>query len=229
MKLKFLSLLFFIFINSSSFAQKSGSDDNKKLLRLQSSLIFVPAGVFVTKSGFENSTLNKTNDPTGMGIGFNQSAMFRFHPRFAIGLSASFIFFLEKPEFTRALEPYITRVIGGITIPVLAEITIPIKTNFPLTEKLEFQTFLEAGVGLLQMPKGISIGVGPLFTPGIGLEYSFDKSSSKALSLNFDLAYSLSWISLKEERKINLTTPTYISSVNPMHYLQMRLGVSYNI
>ena len=224
-----IAFFFSIFIALTILSETlSAENDSRNIFRLQTSITFIPVGNFVTSTGFEDATPYKRNDPTGVGLGLLNSFLLRPHQNFSFGINITVGFFFEKSDFTRSIDQHLLRVSGGVSLPVFFDITLPLKTHIQLAKNLEFQIFCETGLKILVMPSSSTKSIGPLVTPGFGIEYNFDQSSRYGFSLHLDLAYSMSWINLKDTRSFGENNPTYEAKISHMSYVETRVGLSYN-
>jgi hypothetical protein len=225
-----IAVFFSVFIAATILSETLFADnDPRNFFRMQTSISFIPAGNFVTSTGFQDATPYKRNDPTGLGLGLIQAFLFRPHQNFSFGISTTIALFFEESEFTRSIDQHLARISGGVVLPFFIDVILPLKTHIQIAKNLEFQIFCETGLKILIMPSSETKGIGPLLIPGFGIEYNFDQESRSGFSLHLDLAYSMSWMNLESRRFIGGNTPIYEAKISYMSYVETRFGLSYNL
>lgn len=225
-----IAVFFSIFIAATILSETLFADStSRNFFRMQTSVSFIPAGNFVTSTGFQDATPYKRDDPTGLGLGLIQAFLFRPHENFSFGINLTISLFFEESEFTRSTDQHLARISDGVLIPFFSDVTLPLKTHFKVAKNLEFQIFCETGLKILIMPSSDTKGIGPLIIPGFGIEYNFDQESRSEFSLHLDLAYSMSWMNLKSRRFLSANTPIYEAKVSHLSFIETRFGVSYNL
>lgn len=185
-------MMFVLFLNSSLSAYA---------VRGKLTLDLLPTGTF--RMGEKNSFGTGKDDlDLAFAFGITGSTLFRATEYLDLGISLRSIFNVKQE--------------GALGAGKVIDVFIPIKTHISPFENFELQPFVDVGLELLLFAD--ASGVGPVVSPGLGLEYQF--IGEKRVGLNLDISYSISWA------KIDHPLVLEILGVN---YLDFKLGFSYDV